>query len=39
MELEFDSDALSPHPTFVLENASVDIRALTARVVEIREFS
>ena len=30
MELEFDSDALSPHPTFVLENASVDVRALIA---------
>ena len=39
MKLEFQSDVHPPLPTFVLENASVDIRALTARVVEIREFS
>ena len=40
MELEFESDVHPPLPTvFVLENASVNIRALTACVVEIREFS
>ena len=31
MELEFESDAHFPLPTFVLENASVDVRALIAR--------
>ena len=38
MELEFESDVHPQLPTFVLSNASVDVRALTARVVEIREF-
>lgn len=36
---EFESDVHPLLPTFVLENASVDVRALTAHVAEIREFS